>query len=197
MDSSTKQKEKRSLKATDLIALSGAAASMLGLGVTITVALGISTGLAISIVSVMASIFAGVYSKEIAQTVRKLSRVKRVFVSYSLQSEAEAIADGLALLLRKKDVKVWMAKEQVKAGESFEGIIERAIEDADTFIVLLDKDLSANVSYEIGYALAKGKKIIPVLLKSGKVPNDLKGIKYIDLTKGGEKIAEEVIEAAT
>jgi len=193
MKNSMKKMDKSSKRAINLLAILGSTASTIALGVAVTAILKISPALLISGGSLVVSFLAGVYSKDLAKSVRKLSRVRRIFLSYSSQSEV--IAKELSLLLREKGAKVWTAKERVKAGQSLEQAIKQAINDADAFIVLLGKDLSPNVMYELGVAQAEHKKIVPILLESGQVPSDLRGIMYVDFALDKNKAFDEVVKA--
>jgi hypothetical protein len=184
---------KKKVRTHNLLPAIGSATSIIGLAVAVVTILEISPALLISMGSVVVSFLAGVYSKDLAKSVRKLSRVRRLFLSYS--SHSEDIANELSLLLRNKGAKVWTARERVKAGQSFEQAIRQAIDDADAFIVFLGKDLSPNVNYELGLAQAKHKKIVPILLESGQVPNDLRGIMYVDLGLDKNKAFDDVIKA--
>jgi len=69
------------------------------------------------------------------------------------------------------------------------------MEDADTFIVLLGKDLSQNTIYEIKLAKEKGKRIIPVLVEDTQLPPDLSDLKYVDLRWNKEEGLKTVVEA--
>jgi hypothetical protein len=190
-----KAKTKKDIRTSDILALLGSGASVLGLAASVATVLGASPALLISGASVAVSALAGVYAKDIAKGLRKLSGAKRVFLSYS--SKHEENAQELATALRLNGARVWTAQQRLKPGESISKAIEHAMDDADSFVVLVGADLSQNVLYEIGLAKSKKIKIIPLLLESGELPTDLQDIKYIALEKGKEQALKEVVAATT
>lgn len=192
-DKTTKQK--RDVRFSDILALLGSGASVAGLSAAIASALGASPALLISGASILISFFAGLYAKDIAQVLRKVSGSKRVFLSFS-HSDND-IAYELADALRKNGAKIWTAGDRIKPGESISGAIEKALDDSDTFVVFLGPEISKGVLYELGLAKAKGLKIIPFLTKAGQAPADLQGIKYINLENGKDQAVKKLIEAAT
>lgn len=190
-----KTKTKKDIRATDIVTLLGSGASLFGLAASVVSVLGASPALLISGASVVATAFAGLYAKDIALRLRKLSGARRVFLSYS--SEQEENAQEIATALRLNGAKVWTAQERLKPGESISQAIEQALDDADSFVVLIGPDLPQNVLYEIGLAKSKEIKIIPFLLEPVELPTDLRDIKYIDLRKGKEQAVKEVVAAIT
>ena len=82
--------------------------------------------------------------------------------------------------LRETGVDTYIAEEDIKAGESLSGKIEKQIEKSDCVLVILTDEgtRSDSVNQEIGYA--KGKKlIIPLVEKGKRVGALLQGIEYI------------------
>jgi predicted nucleotide-binding protein len=190
-----KTKPRKDIRASDVLALVGSGASVLGLAASVASILGASPALLISGASVAVSFLAGVYAKDIAQNLRKLSGAKRVFLSYSSQYEENA--RELATALRINGAKVWTARERLKVGQSISEVVEQALDDADSFVVLIGPELPRNILYEIGLAKSKKIKIIPILLEHSELPTDLQGIKYIDLGRGKEQEVKEAVEATT
>jgi hypothetical protein len=190
-----KDKPKKDIRTSEILALVGSGASLFGLAASVASVLGASPALLISGASVAVSALAGFYAKDIAQGLRKLSSARRVFLSYSSRHEEDA--QELATALRSRGAKVWTARERLKPGESISRAIEGALDDADSFVILIGPDLPQNVLHEVSLAKSRGIKIIPVLLQPVQLPSDLQDIKYVDLTKGKEQALKDVVAATT
>lgn len=87
-----------------------------------------------------------------------------IFISYSRKDQQ--IVNQFVGRLTEAGYKVWIDKEGIYSGDQFKATIVKAIKDAS--IVLFFSSASSNASEwtvkEIGYALKKGKTIIPVKL---------------------------------
>jgi predicted nucleotide-binding protein len=191
-----KEKSNKWLKFTvHLVPIAGAVLSVFALIVSIVSILDVSRELMISIFAVMVSFLVGVYSNRLTSAVSKLSRAKRIFLSYSheLEEDVRQISDEL----REKGAKVWMDQNRIKPGQNLKDEITHAMIDADTVIVFVGKELSPNVMYEIGIAKAKGKKIIPVILRSGELPSDIEELMYIDLRQDKDDGIKKLVDAST
>ena len=175
------------------IALIGAIASVLGLVLSLAWLLDFRKEILVSTVTVVVSAAVGIFSSFLSKSVRKLSFGKRAFLSY--QQPYERYVGKLTESLRKEGTKVWISKDRIKPGDSWKKEIRAAMDDADTFIILLGKDLSQNTIYEIKLAKEKGKRIIPVLLEDIQLPPDLSDIKYVDLRWNKEEGLKTVVEA--
>jgi hypothetical protein len=151
--------------------------------------------LTVSTVTAVMGLLAGLFSSYLAMFAKRLRVAPRVFLSYS--RESEGIAKDVAEALRSHGARVWMDVERLKAGDQIELAIERAIGDADTFVVLLTDQQSNFSKYELGLARSKGLRVIPVLFRDVTVPVDLKDIQYVDLRRDFDSGLRELVRAAT
>lgn len=122
-----------------------------------------------------------------------------VFISY-----AKKDTRALALLLRDRlralpGVTAWM-DESLEAGASWAAQIQEEIDRCDYMVVLLSPDVnrpaSAGRSFvlnEIDYAQSLRKPIIPVLAQPTRVPVQIAGIQYVDLTADQDAGIERLI----
>jgi predicted nucleotide-binding protein len=53
-----------------------------------------------------------------------------------------------------------------------------------------------NLQLELGMAMAKGLRIIPVLVADAELPSDLKGLRYVHLRRERNRGLEELVRAA-
>lgn len=176
---------------SSVTSLAAVGVSFLALGGGLAASLDISKELLISFLALSAAFAIGVSSTGVVRILRKLPRARRVFLSY--RKEKDRVAHEIAQALRKEGVRVWIAEEQLKVGVPFEPAIIRAIADADTFVVLLSRELTRNLAFELGVALAGGVRVIPVLLESVELPADIASLQYIDVRS--ERGLEQLIEA--
>ena len=95
-----------------------------------------------------------------------------VFVSYAHAdwSEVEQIVIGL----KRKMCRIWY-DEGLTPGDSWNDDLARHIKECSCFIVFLSATSMSSpyVRSEINYAIAKGRKIIPVLLDRSEMPEGL------------------------
>jgi len=120
----------------------------------------------------------------LARTARKLPRARRVFLSYS--HDDSSTADEVVNELRKAGAKVWVDTEQLRPGETTTHAIDKAINDADTAVLLLSRMPSPHVLSELRLAQEKEVKIILVILEnldSRELPPDIQNLGYIDFRR--------------
>ena len=186
---------KRKISITDCLSVIGAISSIIGIAISLAVVWNVTYEWLIGIGSVFVSFLAGVFSKNVSNSVRKMTHSRRVFLSYAheFQSEVEKVAE----VIRKGGTKVWIDKDRIHAGESFREAISKGIDDADSIVVFLGKEISPNLMFELGMAQAKGKRIIPVLLEDTQIPSDLEGLRYVDLRRDKESGIQELVKAIT
>ena len=146
------------------------------------------------ILAIMLSTFVGLFSRQISERLRRFSVSRRIFISYDEGSKSEV--EKIANLLHGKGAKVWTADKYLKAGDEIQAVISRAIDECDTFLVILAKRMSKNILIEISMAKGRGKRIIPVLIEGARIPPDLAGIRHIDLRKKKADALKELIQAA-
>lgn len=176
------------------LAAIGAVGSLLGLGFGLVRFLGVSIELGISLVALIIAFAAGNAAPFVASSLRRLYRARRVFLSYP--SEERPFAEQVASALRKVGVKVWVDFEQVRPGTALAPAIKKAIDDADSVVVLLSgRPPSPNLMLELGLAFSKGVRVVPVLLESVELPAEIRGLRYVDLRKDRERRLWQIVEA--
>jgi len=113
--------------------------------------------------------------------------MKRVFVSYA-QDDSNA-AQELRAILRDAEVSGWMDEADIASGGAISDKVREAIRAASAVIVLISARSvhSQWVQFEVGAALATGKRIIPILIGDSTVGEDLpdwlQQMVYIDARK--------------
>jgi formylglycine-generating enzyme required for sulfatase activity len=128
-----------------------------------------------------------------------------IFISY-----AKSDTRDLALQLRDAfialpNVSAWM-DTSLNSGEDWAAQIQDEIDRADLVVVLLSQDVSRPANHpsgrsfvlkEIHYAQQVKKTIIPILVQKVKIPVQLAGIEYIDLTsnqtQGIQRLLKDVL----
>ncbi len=191
-------KYKRKFLTTDWIPIIGSVASIVGIVIILIHKFGFTSEIIASIASIISGVIAftaGMYSKLLTKKLSSLAKSKRIFIAYSSQNEDLAL--DVIKRLRSKGAYVWLAKEKIQPGEQFEIKVSEALDDADSFIALLGKDISPNVLKEISMAKAHGKRIFPVLIDKVSLPDDISGLSYLDLTEGKEDKIQKLIEITT
>ncbi len=85
-----------------------------------------------------------------------------VFISYS--SKNIELAKKIKKLLNDNQIKTWMAPADIPVGKKYAQVINCAIKDCDSFLLVLSKDAQASnwVSKEVERAINNQKIIIPV-----------------------------------
>src|SRR6266478_2194803 len=86
-----------------------------------------------ALVSILLVFLLGAGSATLANSFKRLSRVRRVFISYSQGAAGPAMAATDAL--RKAGVRVWLDVERLKPGDRWDNEIKAAIEDADALVL--------------------------------------------------------------
>ena len=85
-----------------------------------------------------------------------------VFISYS--SKNVELAEKIKKLLNDNQIKTWMAPADIPLGKKYAQVINRAIKDCDSFLLVLSKDAQASnwVSKEVERAITNQKLVMPV-----------------------------------
>ena len=109
----------------------------------------------------------------------------QVFLAYA-QADAE-VMDFIRRALWRQGLTVWSSHTDIPTGEAFKQAVNRGIEEADSMVYLLSPDAlkSKYCQYELKYALALNKRIIPLLVKplgTAESPSELASLQYINLT---------------
>jgi WD40 repeat protein len=112
------------------------------------------------------------------------SASRKVFISYG-RKDAEEIANKLLTDLRTKGHDVWLDKEQIHTGTSWEEQIENAILSCDFFISLLTPHAVRRPDGicldEISLARYNNRRIIPVMLINCRPPLGIFRLDWLDL----------------
>jgi hypothetical protein len=110
-----------------------------------------------------------------------------IFISYRRDDSAGyARAIGDALAREFSDERVFMDVDDIEAGRAFDEVIERAVGESAVLLVLIGRrwageqpgmrariaDPQDFVHREIGAALAKGLRIVPLLLDGARMPTE-------------------------
>ncbi len=107
------------------------------------------------------------------------------FISYSRINNDFALQ--LAKELKAAGFNIWLDQLDIPTGARWDDALEDALDACEIFMVILTPASisSENVKDEIGYAIDHGKRILPVLLKSAKIPLRLRRFQYVDFTTKG------------
>jgi hypothetical protein len=134
-------------------------------------------------------------------------KTPEVFISYLYSDEpSRHFAAALTERLHARNVSVWQDKLEIKPGTDWRDSIERALEQAETFVFLLSPRAlqSPWTNFELGVAASRAAAsrdvhIIPVVLAgalSEKLPHFLRDRVVIDVNERPEdRAAEEVAQA--
>ena len=117
----------------------------------------------------------------------------RAFISYSHVNRD--FATKLAKELKAAAYPVWFDQLDIPAGARWDDEVENALRECTIFMIILTPAsiASENVKDEIGYAIDRGKRILPVLLENCDIPLRLNRFQYVDFTT---KSFEEGLESA-
>ena len=117
----------------------------------------------------------------------------RAFISYSHVNRD--FATKLAKGLKVAGYSVWFDQLDIPAGARWDDEVENALRECTIFMIILTPAsiASENVKDEIGYAIDRGKRILPVLLENCDIPLRLNRFQYVDFTT---KSFEEGFESA-
>ena len=117
-----------------------------------------------------------------------------IFVSYSSKDRPFAI--GLTKELQKLGANVWIDQLGIKLGENWDNAIENALDDSETFMLILSPTsvASQNVQDEVSIAISENKKLVPILIKPCDLPMRWKRRQYADLTTDPDKALSDVLQ---
>jgi TIR domain len=117
-----------------------------------------------------------------------ISLTKSVFISYS--SEHKDVADRVALSLRGRGYQVFLDRDDLPPGGSFDEQIQKAVASSSAFVFLISPESIAQGRYtltELKYAREKwpnpSKAILPVMVAPtniGDVPDYLKAVTILE-----------------
>jgi WD40 repeat protein len=118
----------------------------------------------------------------------------KIFISYG-RKDAEELAFKLAKDLSKLNHQVWLDKEQIKTGRSWEQQIEKAIFSSDIFISLLSPHAVRRPDGvcldEISMARYNNRRIIPLMVINCRPPLGIYRLDWLDIQDWGNQIFYE------
>jgi len=111
--------------------------------------------------------------------------VSRVFISSS--ESGTRLAEELARALEARNVRTWLGKRDVSAGEDWRAAVESAIESADLFLFVVTPEATVSpwVRREWQMALKhywddpEGRRLIPVLVGGAEPPPFLQDLQAV------------------
>lgn len=109
-----------------------------------------------------------------------------IFISYSRQDSD--FVDQLITALEKRNLSVWVDREDIRGGTAWRAAISKAIRACDTFIIVLSAQstLSDNVTKELALADKHKKTIIPIWHQVCEIPPKMEyplaGVHIIDFS---------------
>lgn len=89
---------------------------------------------------------------------------KKIFISYT-RSDFQ-FARTLSRALHRRGLNVWFDAGAVRTGDSIKLELERALQAASWYVVLISDEslVSPWVNFELGAAFGQGKRVLPVFL---------------------------------
>jgi hypothetical protein len=102
------------------------------------------------------------------------------FLSYSRSDSDFAVK--LCADLRQKRVKVWRDADDIPAGASWDAEIQKALNKCSHLLLIASPKSveSPNVADEIGFALNKGKAVIPLIKEECELPLRVHRAQWVD-----------------
>ncbi len=126
--------------------------------------------------------------------------MKRYFLSYARADEQFALR--LAQDLKAAEIDVWVDQLDILPSQLWDRALEAALQASAGVVVILSPRSAAseNVLDEVGFALDRGKDVVPVLYERCEIPLRLNRIQRIDFTQDYGSALERcksVLKAAT
>lgn len=123
--------------------------------------------------------------------------MKNVFLSYSRLDKK--FASKLVNDLHKNQILVWHDQTDIKPGSLWDNEIEKALENSDTFIVVISNNSinSKNVLDEISYAIEENKEIIPIKISNCNIPLRMRRFQFLDFESDYKQGFTSLIQSIT
>lgn len=135
-------------------------------------------------IGVLASMLGAVVAYALARTYKLASRhVPAVFISYS-HKDAQ-FAEILAAELERMDVEPIIDRLELKVGDDIRSAVDDMIDRSEYFLFVISRNSAASdwAKKEIEQAIKRDKRILPVVLDVGSIPEQLSGMYYADFTE--------------
>jgi predicted nucleotide-binding protein len=117
----------------------------------------------------------------------------KVFISYS--KEDSVFAQLIEQVLLRANIATWRYENQLKPGDEWRNEIDQQLMNADIVLVILTPDAynSIYVTYEWGFGMGQGKKIIPLFHKETKVHPRLNVYHYQSFISSEDSNCEKLV----
>ncbi len=134
-------------------------------------------------IGALASIMGATLAYLMLETTRRMYNRKAVFVSYTHQDTD--FVKMLAEDLKNMDIKPLIDRLELKVGDNIRQAVDEMIDRSDYFLVVISENSMKSdwAKKELEQAMARKKKILPILLHSGSIPSELSGVFYADFTE--------------
>lgn len=128
---------------------------------------------------------------------KQLPSVKKIGVFISYKSEDRFIAQTLAEQLREVGYQPWVDVVGIEGGEQWKRSIETGLENSAVFLALMTPQSmnSRWVNYEIEQAMLKNRPVIPLMIRTCKIPPILESLHYVDF-RHDPKVAFKSLQRA-
>ena len=120
-----------------------------------------------------------------------------IFISYSRKDHT--VAQYIARYLAIHGYNAWIEVEGIQGGANWQVEINKAIQEAELIIALVSSAsiTSQWVMWELGYAHASNKKILPILINKVPIrdfPMPLLNYQYLDATADLDSTLQEITQ---
>ena len=107
---------------------------------------------------------------------------RKIFFSYSREDSKFVLK--LASDMRANGLDLWIDQIDIPSGVHWDQTVEEALKSSPNFLIVLSPAsiASQNVMDEVGYAIERKKKIIPILYRHCELPFRINRLQYIDFT---------------
>lgn len=147
---------------------------------------------------IMLSIFGAISGVVAAFAISILLPGRKTSIFLSYPGELKELAMKLESELEDNNYDVIIGDEIINPGDNIKNKVTEAIEETDTFIVLLNENSrkSNYINLEINEALKNEKRIIPLLTSDNKkyLPKSINGLRFEILNANEQQSIEDVVE---